>query len=126
MSDTITARQFAIYPNGVTRCNCELFAEINGKEKLIKKFVYDRLLIRENLGPIHYGALVFSLPDVKSNKFKLVCRDFKVRSGTTYGFAEIHISETPVLNNYIEKQMGKMPTTPIRHGIPLFGKHKQS
>ena len=42
-----------------------------------------------------------------------------------YGFAEINISEAPVLDKYIEKQLGKMNSTPgIQWDSYIFGKQE--
>ena len=111
--EEITARQIALTPGeDAFICSCSLFAKVNGEEKLIKQFAFDRSNLKVNVGPITNGALAFSLNDVKASQFRLQCDDFTSRTKKA-GFAEITISEAPVLENYIEKQLGKMHPTPL-------------
>ncbi|MGQ1783604.1 MULTISPECIES: glycosyl hydrolase [unclassified Saccharicrinis] len=112
LSEAIKARQITINPSQPFSCNCKLYAELNGEEKLVKAFVFDRSNLSVNVGPITKGALALSLPNAESKRFKLVCNNFKSLRSRKYGFAEINISEAPVLDRYIEKQLGKMHPTP--------------
>ncbi len=113
LKDAITARQIAISPGeNPFMCNCLLYAQIEGQEKLVSQFHYDRSNFRVNVGPLVKGEFAKALDNVKSNKFKLVCKDFTSRE-LKAGFAEIHISEAPVLEEYVEKQLGKMFSTPL-------------
>ncbi|WP_319503376.1 glycosyl hydrolase [uncultured Draconibacterium sp.] len=107
----ITARQFTITPSDRVKCMCKLFAEVKGKTALISTFKFDRSNLAEKVGPIVLGKLAISLPDIVSDKFILKCSDFDGRQATV-GFSEINISETPVIDHYIEKQLGKMYPTP--------------
>ena len=107
----ILARQITITPGGPIKCNCELLAEINGAEKPVKKFLFDRSNLNINVGPITLGELAISLPETESDKFKLICTNF-AGSGQEIQFSKINISESPVLDRYIEKQLGKMHPTP--------------
>ena len=111
LKEAIVARQIAITPSEDMRCNCQLFAVANGEETLIKSFLFDRSKSTVNVGPITNGELALALPDVKAQEFKLLCRNLANRQ-KLFGFAEINISEQPVLEKYIEKQLGKMHPTP--------------
>jgi hypothetical protein len=107
----VTARQIAIAPGSTVKCDCELFAEVNGIEQSIRKFLFDRSNLNVNVGPVTLGELAVSLPETKSDKFKLVCKNF-AGNMQEVRFSEINISESPVLDRYIEKQLGKMHPTP--------------
>lgn len=113
-NETITARSIQLFP-GKTGFNaiCELFAFVNGDYKLIKSFPFERQNTNVNVGPDRYGALAISLPDVRSHIFKLVCIQGGPRWHADAGFAEIIISEEPVLEHFVEKKLGKMFPSPL-------------
>ncbi|GAA4814765.1 glycosyl hydrolase [Litoribaculum gwangyangense] len=113
LEEAIEAKSISIVPSQAFKCDVELSAILNGKEEVIKTFHFDRFRMAANIGPIKKGAYATVFPKVKANKFLLKCSNFRMfRSGGGYGFAEITISEAPVLEKYIEKQLGKMHPTP--------------
>lgn len=107
----ITARSISITPSQEFKCQIEISAIVDGKEQIIKEFTFDRSKMTPNVGPILKGAYATTLPEVKAKEFKLKFTQFNSRK-KMYGFAEITISEAPVLDKYIEKQLGKMHPTP--------------
>jgi len=111
MEKPITARQLTIAPASPVKCDCEFYAMINGQEKSVNKFLFDRSKLTVNVGPIVLGELAVSIPATKSEKFKLVCKNFAGNIGKA-GFSEINISEAAVLDHYVEKQLGKMHPEP--------------
>jgi hypothetical protein len=113
LDEKITARQISLMPgNRPFKCNCSLYAEIDGEEKLVNEFEFERSNYSVNTGPIYNGAVAISVNNILSNQFKLVCKNFAGQVENA-GFAEINISEAPVLEKYIEKQLGKMFPTPL-------------
>lgn len=113
LAEAITARSITIIPSGAFKCNMSLVAVVDGKEQVVKDFHFDRFRITPNVASIETGDFATVLPDVKAKQFKLKCTNFRMhRRGGRYGFAEINISEAPVLDKYIEKQLGKMHSTP--------------
>ena len=118
--EAITARQFTIKQATKLKCNGEIYAVVDGKDKLLKKFEFQRSLLYINGGPNVgfkvYGELAIALPEVKSNNFKLVLRDF-VNFNTYEGgiseiaISEVNISEAAVLDHFMEKQLAKMHPT---------------
>ncbi|UMB54112.1 hypothetical protein MKD41_01220 [Lutibacter sp. A64] len=111
VKESINARQISIGASEEFQCDIQLFSKQNGKDTLIKSFVFDRRKNAVNVGPITNGPLYISLPNSTSNEFKLVCTNFVSRKKVA-GFSEIGISEAPILDRYIEKQLGKMHATP--------------
>ncbi|SNR71161.1 alpha-L-rhamnosidase [Lutibacter agarilyticus] len=111
LSEAITARSIAIIPSKPFKCNMTLMAVVNGEEKVVKEFLFDRFKISPNVASIETGDFATILSDVITDKFILKCTNFRTKGGG-YGFAEITISEAPVLDKYIEKQLGKMHSTP--------------
>lgn len=109
---TITARSIQLFPGKQPiKCNCELYALVDGKYKLEKAFEFDRSNMAVNVGPDIYGPVSIALNNISSNAFRLVC----TKSGkwnANADFSEITISEAPVLERYVEKTLGKMFPTP--------------
>lgn len=112
LAEPIEAQSISIIPSKAFKCTIELSAILDGKEEVIKTFLFDRLKMSPNVGPIKKGAYATVFPKVKTGQFKLTCTNFRTHRKAGYGFAEITISEALVLDKYIEKQLGKMHTTP--------------
>jgi len=112
--EIITARSIQLLPGIVGfNANCELLAQINGEYKSIKSFMFERQNTNVNVGPDRYGTVAIALPDVRSNAFRLVCTNKGRMWRADVGFSEIIISEAPVLENYVEKKLGKMFPSPL-------------
>jgi hypothetical protein len=109
---TITARSLQLFPGKQRiKCNCELYALVDGKYILEKTFEFDRSNTNVNVGPDVYAPVSIALDDISSSAFRLVCRNNGHWIANS-GFSEIAISEAPVLERYTEKNMGKMFPTP--------------
>lgn len=125
LSEPITARSITIIPSRAFKCNMTLTAMVNGEEKIVKEFHFDRFRITPNVASIKTGDFGTILPDTKAQQFKLKCTNFRTKK-KGFGFAEINISEAPVLDKYIEKQLGKMNSTPgIKWDSYIFGKQEE-
>ncbi|MFD2727630.1 glycosyl hydrolase [Hyunsoonleella rubra] len=111
LAEPIEAQSISLIPSTAFKCKVVLSAVVGGKEVVIKTFNFDRSKITPNVGPIKKGTYATAFSKVKSNQFKLTCTDFASQA-KEYGFAEITISEAPILDKYIEKQLGKMHPTP--------------
>ncbi|WP_198931764.1 glycosyl hydrolase [Labilibacter marinus] len=111
LSEPITARSISIIPSRAFKCNMTLMAVVNGEETIVKEFHFDRFRITPNVASIETCDFATILPDTKAQQFMLKCTNFRTKK-KGYGFAEINISEAPVLDKYIEKQLGKMHSTP--------------
>jgi len=112
--EIINARSIQLFPgkNGFN-ANCELYALINGEYKKIKSFLFERANSNINVGPERYGAVAISLPGIRSDAFRLVCKNTGGSWKENVGFSEILISELPVLEYYVEKKLGKMFPSPL-------------
>ncbi len=115
----ITARSIQLYPgDNDLVVVCELQAFVENKFVTIKQFNFDRRDFKGQIGPIPYGPLTVSFPEVTSNQFKLICKDiqalqaFNSLAAAPSGFAEIRISEAVVIDNYLGKTLGRMHPTP--------------
>lgn len=125
--ETITARSIQLFPgiNGFN-ASCELFALVDGEYKSIKSFLFERSNTAVNVGPDRYGAVAVSLPDVRSEAFRLVCINKGRRWSSNVGFSEIIISEAPVLEYFVEKKLGKMFPSPLPKWDSYIWKNQNS
>ena len=123
--EPITTRSITVIPSRSFKCKMSLFAVVDGKEELIKEFQFDRFRITPNVASIETGDFATILPEIKAQQFVLKCTNFRTKRKAGFGFAEITISEAPVLDKYIEKQLGKMHSTPKpKWDTYIFGKQK--
>lgn len=122
VSEPITTRSITVIPSRPFKCKMSLFAVVDGKEELIKEFQFDRFRITPNVASIETGDFATFLPETKAQHFVLKCTNFRTKRKAGFGFAEITISEALVLDKYIEKQLGKMNSTPgIKWDSYIFG-----
>ena len=110
----INARSIRLFP-GKERftANCELFALENGKYVSVRSFRFDRSNNSVNVGPDVYGPVSIAFPEISTNTFRLVCKSDNGRWNAFSGFSEFIISESPVLEYYVEKKLGKMFPSPL-------------
>jgi hypothetical protein len=113
-NDIFHAKSIQLFPGKKGfDADCELFAHIDGEYVSVKSFLFERRNTAINVGPERYGAVAISLPDIRSNAFRLVCRNYGSKWKANVGFSEILISEAPVLERYVEKKLGKMFPSPL-------------
>ncbi|RZM12742.1 MAG: glycoside hydrolase family 2, partial [Pedobacter sp.] len=72
------------------------------------EFVVNRTNAALNVGFKPYGPIAVSFPATSGKSFRMV---FSKSNG--FGLAEVLLSETPVVENYIEKTLAKMFQTPL-------------
>ncbi len=119
----ITARSLKITPSNTTiEVTCSVFAKVNGIYKNIKSFNINRSKLDVNVGPNQYAPILVELPETNASEFKI---EFKTPErilkamtipdavNTNFGIAEISISEAAGLEDYAEKNLGKMHPTPF-------------
>ena len=92
----------------VVRLEGDIQAKINGAYVTVKHFMIDRTNDALNVGFTPYGPAVISIPATTSNSFRLVFTNVSSNSG----IAELKLSATPMVENYIEKTLAKMWPTP--------------
>ena len=112
-NNLIKARSLLLYPTElVFKCDCELFAKIDEDYSLISSFPFDRSNPSVAVGPVVGGPVAISLPETSASSFRLVCKNM-VSNVKESGFSDILITESQVLEKYIEKTLGKMHPTPF-------------
>ncbi len=110
----IRARSIRLFPGKRGfNANCELFALIDGEYKSVKSFPFERANTGVGVGPNRYGVVAISLSGIQSDAFRLVVRKDGGKWKSNDGFSEITISETPVLEYFVEKNLGKMFPSPF-------------
>ena len=118
-----TARSLRIVPSkDIIKAECEVLANIDGTNKLVKSFIIDRSNISTNVGPDKYAPILVALPETSVTAFRL---QFKLLEGSfqanlspdqkpgTMRISEITFSEGAGFDNYAEKTLGKMHPTPF-------------
>ncbi len=95
-----------------------LYAEVEfqqvdnlGKFNTVRKFTIDRRNINFQIGPKRYEPVLFSVPATRSTVFRLIFENMKISDGA--GFKEIELQADPVVDQYIDKQLGKMSSDPL-------------
>lgn len=101
-SITITTTNERVYLEG------DIQARINGAYATIKHFTIDRSNSELNVGFIPFGPAAISIPVTNSNGFRIVFTGVSSNSG----IAEVKLSSTPMVENYMEKTLAKMWPTP--------------
>lgn len=127
--NSFTARSLILNPARIPfAADIDLQIVEDGIPHTIKKFRYDRSNPRVNVGPIPYGALTIAIPEVTAKNFRIIMSNFNLSNYLTSapnkasnaGLAEITLSAAPRLEQYIEKQLGKMCQTPF----PLWNEYQ--
>ena len=127
--DLFTARSLLLHPAKIPfAADIDLQIAENGTYHSIKKFRYDRSNSRVNVGPIPFGPVAVAIPEVTAKNFRVVMSNFSLSNYLTSlpdnasdaGVAEITLSAAPRLEQYIEKQLGKMCQTPF----PLWNEYQ--
>lgn len=101
----------------------ELQALENGAFRTVRTFLFDRGNASVSVGPMSFGEVAVSFPEVTSTHYRIIMRKVGDPSGkeaTQAGIAEIVLSTMPRLERYVEKQLGKMHPTPF----PLWSEYQ--
>ena len=129
VTQPFTARTLTLYPAKTPfMAEAELQVYENGVYKTIKNFEYNRSNPNINVGPMVFGPVTISLPEVTSSKYRLVFTNIRAKdkmpgvAETPWkaGLTEISLSSSPRLERYVEKQLGKMFQTPL----PLWNEYQ--
>lgn len=111
--EPLKARSIKIYPAEQRfMCDIDLMAMVDGEFMPVKSFRFDRSNTSVSVGPVTHGPVAIALPPTESSAFRLVCKNL-IATAPRAGFAEIVISESAVMEKYIEKSLGKMHPTPF-------------
>lgn len=117
-----TARSMTLHSAGIPFAADVDLQVIEGDScRSIKSFRYDRSNPAVNVGPIRFGPVTVSFPEVTALHFRIVMSNFSLSNYLTNrpdrasdaGLSEIEISSAPRLEAFIEKQLGKMCQTPF-------------
>lgn len=94
--------------NQAVRLEGDIQAKKNGEYVTIKHFSIDRTNPALNVGFTPFGPAAFSIPATTSKSFKLIFTN--ISSDCT--LAEVKLSATPMVENFIEKTLAKTWPTP--------------
>jgi len=129
VNQPFTARTLTLYPaRKPFMADAELLVYENGSHKTVKNFEYNRSNPSVNVGPMAYGPVTISIPEVTTTKFRLLLTNIRGKDNVpgiaetswNAGLTEITLSASPRLERYVEKQLGKMFQTPL----PLWNEYQ--
>jgi hypothetical protein len=107
--DTFTVRSVSITTTAQNvRLEGNIQALVNNAYTNVKHFVIDRTNSALNVGFIPFGPATISIPPTASTGFRVSFTSVSANSG----IAEISLSGTPRVENYLEKTLAKMWPTP--------------
>lgn len=86
-------------------------ADQDGIFNTVRKFKIDRRNIHFQIGPKRFEPVWFSVPATRSNRFRLVFE--QIRATSSLRFKEIELQAGTIVDQYIDKQLGKMASDPL-------------
>lgn len=96
--------------------DCEFLAKIDGQWEKLRSFKFDRSNDMDQIGFTKYPPVAVSIPETKAQEFKFSFTNILQIGPREAGLAEIELSESPILEYFIEKSLGKMHQTPLPLG----------
>lgn len=108
---TIHAIQFDFLPVPFKVQIDILIKEPNGDYSLLRSFMIDRRYINFEIGPMRYQPAAFSLPEINTDQVRI--RLSNLTSDFGAGLREIQFKKDAVVDQVIEKQLGKMYSGPL-------------
>lgn len=116
----VTARAIVIYTANIpVKANVSLQVKDQDQFKVIREFEIDRSNASNIVGFIPFGPIAISFPAITAGHFRIVFSGISSKQG---GIAEIKLTSSPVVERFIEKQLGKMFQTPL----PLWKEYQWS
>lgn len=109
-----TARSLAIYP-AAEAFGADVALETavaDGQWQTIRQFKFDRSNMSTNVGFMPRGPVTISFAPMTAKKFRLVFTNC-FGHGQKSELAEINLSGAARLESFVEKQLGKMHSTPL-------------
>jgi hypothetical protein len=108
-SENYTVRSLVIYPlNAALQLTGNVQVENNGVFETIKHFSVDHSKPSLNVGFKPFGPAAISIPETSAKNFRIVFTNVPIDTK----IAEIQLSGTPVVEDYIGKTLAKMWQTP--------------
>lgn len=107
-----TVRTLQIFP-GPDAFYAEMDVQVPdgaGAWRSLEQFVVDRRVTRVQLGPMNEGPVTIRIPATTSERFRLAIR--RGGDANPVRLADIALREAPLIERYVEKQLGKMWQTP--------------
>ena len=107
--------------NKVINQRCDIYAKLDGEFSLIKSYEIERVNLMVNVGPNVFAPVSISVPETDSKDFRIVFTnknnnifdEFEAKPRDDWKLSEIILSAAPRLEDYSEKNLGKMHPTPF-------------
>jgi len=106
-----TIRSLVLYPASRSiQADVELLIKEADGYRSVRSFKLDRNNVSNIVGFLPYGPVAVSFPAEKGDRFRIKISSLK---GSKEGIADIRFSSVPLLERYVEKQLGKMFQEPL-------------
>ena len=121
LNNPMTVRNLTLnVSNEIINQKCEIYAKLDGNFSLIKSYEIDRVNLSVNVGPNVHAPVSISIPETYSKDFRIVFTNkekniipFLPTPIKPWKLSEIILSAAPKLEDYNEKNLGKMHPTPF-------------
>jgi hypothetical protein len=111
--DPLAVRSLVLYPAQPSfYCHVDFQALVEGEYKTLASFDFDRTNPRVLVGPVTHAPYAVAIPETTASEFRLIFSGLRSNSPEA-GISGIVISEALVMEEYMEKTLGKMHQTPL-------------
>ncbi|MBO9620727.1 MAG: glycoside hydrolase family 2 [Niabella sp.] len=120
---SFTARSLILYPAATPfMARVTLLARENNAFKKIRSFICDRSNSAVNVGPMVFGPACISFKEVTADQFRIIIDSITYSNSkqAKAGLTEITLSAAPRIEQFVEKQLGKMFQRPL----PLWNQYQ--
>ena len=105
----VTKRSLYIKPGDQSfEIDCEVYVKRKNEFVLVKSHYFDRLNREVRMGADPSAPLALSLGEVRSDEFRIIMRNLPEK----FEIRELNLSIQPILENYPEKWLTKIPSRP--------------
>lgn len=106
-----TVQSLVLYPASRSiQADVELLIKKADGYHSVRSFKLDRHNVSNIVGFLPYGPVAISFPAERGSRFRIKISNLK---GSREGIADIRFSSIPLLERYVEKQLGKMFQEPL-------------
>ncbi len=111
LKEPISPMGLRMYAGSPMRADVSVYGLVGRAERILSSFVFDRSNPSLITGPIPHGPVAVSLPGLRAEALRIEFRNLKAPGRML--LSELAFTEAPVLESYVEKQLGRMHPTPL-------------
>lgn len=111
LKEGFSPKGLRVHASAAMRADVTVYGMIGGAERPLTSFVFDRSNPSLITGPIPFGPVAVSLPGLRAEALRVEFRNIKAPGKVL--ISELAFTEAPLLERYVEKQLGRMHPTPL-------------